>query len=183
MSRGSAGMTGSNSLPLGTDSRRPAAVASSLLTPNYLSKPPPAPGPTPGGITNYEFPNMRNPDFPNMPYRPPGMQNMVVPLGTNITERKRTADARESRSRDKSDESREDRKKKRRSRWTDEACKTFIPGLPTMIPTGLSKQQEEAYLCRRPRSRYTRVTGSGSTPASTASGRSWRTLGTKASSA
>ena len=40
------------------------------------------------------------------------------------------------------------RKKKRKSRWTDESCKTFIPGLPTMIPTGMSKEQEEAYLCK-----------------------------------
>ena len=40
------------------------------------------------------------------------------------------------------------RKKKRKSRWTDETCKTFIPGLPTMIPTGMSKEQEEAYLCK-----------------------------------
>ena len=40
------------------------------------------------------------------------------------------------------------RKKKRKSRWTDETSKTFIPGLPTMIPTGLSKDQEEAYLCK-----------------------------------
>merc|ERR1719221_706919 len=59
-------------------------------------------------------------------------------------ERKRTADKREGRPETK--ESREERKKKRKSRWTDEACKTFIPGLPTMIPAGLSKEQEEAYL-------------------------------------
>ena len=26
--------------------------------------------------------------------------------------------------------------------------KTFIPGLPTMIPAGMSKEQEEAYLCK-----------------------------------
>ena len=30
----------------------------------------------------------------------------------------------------------------------NETCKTFIPGLPTMIPTGMSKEQEEAYLCK-----------------------------------
>merc|ERR1719221_141020 len=59
-------------------------------------------------------------------------------------ERKRTADKREGRPETK--ESREERKKKRKSRWTDEACKTFIPGLPTMIPAGMSKEQEEAYL-------------------------------------
>ena len=40
------------------------------------------------------------------------------------------------------------RRKKRKSRWTDESSKTFIPGLPTMIPAGMTKDQEEAYLCK-----------------------------------
>lgn len=40
------------------------------------------------------------------------------------------------------------RRKKRKSRWTDESSKTFIPGLPTMIPGGMTKDQEEAYLCK-----------------------------------
>jgi len=72
-------------------------------------------------------------------------QGSVVPLGSSLPERKRPAE-RESRFDKK--ESREERKKKRKSRWTDETCKTFIPGLPTMIPTGMSKEQEEAYLCK-----------------------------------
>jgi hypothetical protein len=43
---------------------------------------------------------------------------------------------------------REERKaKRRRSRWGgDEKEKTFIPGMPTVLPTNLSKEQEEAYL-------------------------------------
>merc|ERR1719278_806902 len=90
---------------------------------------------------NYDMPNMPNRDFPNMP----NMQNAMVAFGqVDRAERKRTADKREGRPETK--ESREERKKKRKSRWTDEACKTFIPGLPTMIPAGLSKEQEEAYL-------------------------------------
>ena len=70
----------------------------------------------------------------------------MVPLGSDINDRKRPAE-RESRF-DKKEPSmsREERKKKRKSRWTDESAKTFIPGLPTMIPTGLTKEQEEAYL-------------------------------------
>jgi hypothetical protein len=41
----------------------------------------------------------------------------------------------------------ERRAKKRRSRWGgDEKEKTFIPGMPTVLPTNLSKEQEEAYL-------------------------------------
>ena len=40
-----------------------------------------------------------------------------------------------------------ERKKKRRSRWGgDEKEKTFIPGMPTVLPANLTKDQEEAYL-------------------------------------
>lgn len=46
------------------------------------------------------------------------------------------------------EESREERRRKRKSRWggNDGTEKTFIPGMPTMMPQGLSKDQEEAYL-------------------------------------
>jgi len=46
------------------------------------------------------------------------------------------------------EESREERRKKRKSRWggADGTEKTFIPGMPTMMPQGLSQDQEEAYL-------------------------------------
>ena len=45
--------------------------------------------------------------------------------------------------------SREERKRRRKSRWLGtEEDKTFIPGMPTMIPSGLNKDQEEAYLCK-----------------------------------
>jgi len=82
-------------------------------------------------------PSLLNPSYLN-----PGA---VVPLGAEIKqERKRPAE-RESRFDVK--ESREERRKKRKSRWTDETSKTFIPGLPTMIPGGMTKEQEEAYLC------------------------------------
>lgn len=38
-------------------------------------------------------------------------------------------------------------KKRRKSRWAaPEADKTFIPGMPTILPTNLTKEQEEAYL-------------------------------------
>lgn len=44
-------------------------------------------------------------------------------------------------------EAREERRKKRKSRWGgDEKEKIFIPGMPTVLPTNLSKEQEEAYL-------------------------------------
>lgn len=39
------------------------------------------------------------------------------------------------------------RKRKRKSRWaTEEDDKTFIPGMPTVLPAGLEKDQEELYL-------------------------------------
>lgn len=46
------------------------------------------------------------------------------------------------------EESREERRRKRKSRWggVDGAEKTFIPGMPTMMPQGLTREQEEAYL-------------------------------------
>lgn len=45
-------------------------------------------------------------------------------------------------------EAREERRRKRKSRWGghEGTDKTFIPGMPTMMPQGLSKEQEEAYL-------------------------------------
>ena len=45
-------------------------------------------------------------------------------------------------------ESREERRRKRKSRWggDDNTDKTFIPGMPTMMPQGLNTEQEEAYL-------------------------------------
>lgn len=43
--------------------------------------------------------------------------------------------------------SEKDRKKKKKSRWGgDEMDKSFILGMPTVLPTNLSKEQEEAYL-------------------------------------
>jgi len=53
---------------------------------------------------------------------------------------------RESRPTEKGSESRDERRKKRKSRWETETAKTCIPGMPTMIPAGLTKDQEEAYL-------------------------------------
>ena len=46
------------------------------------------------------------------------------------------------------EERREERRRKRKSRWggSEGTEKTFIPGMPTMMPQGLSADQEEAYL-------------------------------------
>ena len=44
-------------------------------------------------------------------------------------------------------ESREERRKKRKSRWGGtETEKVVIPGMPTMIPSNLSPDQEKIYL-------------------------------------
>lgn len=45
------------------------------------------------------------------------------------------------------EESREERRKKRKSRWEAETDKVIIPGMPTMIPPGLTPDQEKIYVC------------------------------------
>lgn len=46
-------------------------------------------------------------------------------------------------------ESKEERRKRRKSRWGgSEHEKTFIPGMPTVLPTNLTPDQEKAYLCK-----------------------------------
>ena len=40
-----------------------------------------------------------------------------------------------------------ERKKKRKSRWAnDEADKTFIPGMPTVLPADATEDQKEQYI-------------------------------------
>lgn len=47
----------------------------------------------------------------------------------------------------------EERKKRRKTRWGgSEHDKTFIPGMPTVLPTNLTPEQEKAYLCKLPSS-------------------------------
>ena len=68
--------------------------------------------------------------------------------------RKRAGDASDppppappSSSSDAASDAASERKRKRKSRWGGgDTDKTFIPGMPTMMPSGLSKEQEEAYL-------------------------------------
>lgn len=46
-------------------------------------------------------------------------------------------------------ESKEERRKRRKTRWSgSEHDKTFIPGMPTVLPTNLTPEQERAYLCK-----------------------------------
>jgi len=41
----------------------------------------------------------------------------------------------------------QEKKKKKRSRWGAESIdKTFIPGMPTVVPMGLNNDQEKQYL-------------------------------------
>lgn len=45
----------------------------------------------------------------------------------------------------------EERKRKRKSRWAGgDHDKTFIPGMPTILPATLSADQQEAYLGENP---------------------------------
>lgn len=46
-------------------------------------------------------------------------------------------------------ETKEERRKRRKTRWSgSEHDKTFIPGMPTVLPTNLTPEQEKAYLCK-----------------------------------
>jgi len=125
---------------MGAPSRMGSGNPSSLLTPNYLAQagPPPPINPHMPAI-NYDRPNMPN----GIPLAIQQITNQHQNAMHSHSSKKRGSDEREGRSREKDSE---ERKRKRKSRWTDEAQKTFIPGLPTMIPAGLNKDQEEAYL-------------------------------------
>ena len=56
---------------------------------------------------------------------------------------KRGAD--DDRSRSETRESREDRRRKKKSRWS-ENDRVVIPGMPTTLPPGLTPEQERIYL-------------------------------------
>uniref|UniRef100_A0A6I8NFS8 Splicing factor 1 n=1 Tax=Ornithorhynchus anatinus TaxID=9258 RepID=A0A6I8NFS8_ORNAN len=73
-------------------------------------------------------------------------------------------------------------KKRKRSRWNQDTMeqKTVIPGMPTVIPPGLTREQERAYIGPLPPSPFTIARGSG-TPVSSGPGRSWRKNGTTSS--
>ena len=52
-------------------------------------------------------------------------------------------------SRDSGAESEPRRKKKRSSRWGDtESDKSVIPGMPSILPSNLTKEQEKAYISK-----------------------------------
>uniref|UniRef100_A0A4W2HU73 Splicing factor 1 n=1 Tax=Bos indicus x Bos taurus TaxID=30522 RepID=A0A4W2HU73_BOBOX len=70
-------------------------------------------------------------------------------------------------------------KKRKRSRWNQDTMeqKTVIPGMPTVIPPGLTREQERAYIGPLPLSPSTIVRGRGLTLASSAPARNWRRNG------
>jgi len=147
-------MSGANNIPLGARSGGGslAAAAStlggvSLLNPAYLgddAPPPPrrskfgppveAIGP-PMVVDPMDEPVRKKPnmDLINSINSKIGKMESASSAGNNVQPEK---------------ESREERRRKRKSRWGGQETteKTFIPGMPTMMPQGLSKDQEEAYL-------------------------------------
>ncbi|PNJ38175.1 SF1 isoform 15 [Pongo abelii] len=74
-------------------------------------------------------------------------------------------------------------KKRKRSRWNQDTMeqKTVIPGMPTVIPPGLTREQERAYIGPLPLSPSTIARGSGLTPESSAPAKSWKRSGTTSS--
>lgn len=137
--------TGANTTPLGrvnpalAGARRP--TTSSLLNPNYLNSD------EEGSHGNYE--QKYEPKYetkfdqssiaPSYSYPP-----AAAPQSSSGSSWKRgLEDSNDSDSNSAIGE----KKKKRRSRWGgDEKEKTFIPGMPTVLPANLTKDQEEAYL-------------------------------------
>lgn len=117
--------TGANTTPLGRvnpalgSGRR--ATTSSLLNPNYLVADEDA---THGGYETKSPPSYSAPSATQTWKR--GIEDSNDSDSNSLTS---------------------DRKKKKRSRWgVDEKEKTFIPGMPTVLPANLTKDQEEAYL-------------------------------------
>uniref|UniRef100_A0A672RG79 Splicing factor 1-like n=1 Tax=Sinocyclocheilus grahami TaxID=75366 RepID=A0A672RG79_SINGR len=67
-------------------------------------------------------------------------------------------------------------KKRKRSRWSSETPdqKTIIPGMPTVIPPGLTRDQERAYIGLHLLSPSTTVRGRGLTHVNIGHARNWR---------
>uniref|UniRef100_A0A8C5Y3F4 Splicing factor 1 n=1 Tax=Microcebus murinus TaxID=30608 RepID=A0A8C5Y3F4_MICMU len=74
-------------------------------------------------------------------------------------------------------------KKRKRSRWNQDTMeqKTVIPGMPTVIPPGLTREQERAYIGPLPLSPSTTVRGSGLTPENSVPGKNSKRNGTTSS--
>uniref|UniRef100_A0A8C6CGQ4 Splicing factor 1 n=1 Tax=Monodon monoceros TaxID=40151 RepID=A0A8C6CGQ4_MONMO len=70
-------------------------------------------------------------------------------------------------------------KKRKRSRWNQDTMeqKTVIPGMPTVIPPGLTREQERAYIGPLPPSPSTIARGRGLTLASSAPAKSLKRSG------
>lgn len=141
--------TGANTTPLGrvnpalTGGRR--QTTSSLLNPNYLNSDDEGshgnyePKYEPKYETKFESKFDQTATTPSYSYPPSSSAT-----STSATSWKRgLEDSNDSDSNSLGGE----KKKKRRSRWGgDEKEKTFIPGMPTVLPANLTKDQEEAYL-------------------------------------
>lgn len=156
--------TGANNTPLGRvnpaltgGGRR--APSSSLLNPNYLNTSDEEAaqhgayeksssryesrfdvasptGSSSGGYQQYQQPSF-TPSYTSPPAAP------VTPTTPAPAWKRGLEDSNDSDSNSQGAE----KKKKRKSRWgNDEKEKTFIPGMPTVLPANLTKDQEEAYL-------------------------------------
>ncbi|XP_063703652.1 splicing factor 1 [Culicoides brevitarsis] len=69
----------------------------------------------------------------------------VRPATTNVIENSQNTNSNDASN--SQDGSRPERKRKKKSRWAGtESEKTFIPGMPTVLPAGMTPDQQQAYL-------------------------------------
>ena len=136
--------TGANTTPLGRinpamSSAARRAASSSLLNPNYMTSD------DENAVSGYPIRNEYHqpPSPPSyIPHASPAVQAAVAAAAAVAATWKREPEDSDSNS-----ASGDRKRKKRRSRWGgEEKEKTFIPGMPTVLPANLTKDQEEAYL-------------------------------------
>ena len=141
--------TGANTTPLGrvnpalTGGRR--QTSSSLLNPNYLNSD------DEGSHGSYEpkYEPKYETKYESKFDQPSTTPSYSFPTSSSSTSASANNWKRSLEDSNNSDDNSlgGEKKKKRRSRWGgDEKEKTFIPGMPTVLPANLTKDQEEAYL-------------------------------------
>ena len=98
---------------------------------------------------NYSQPNYSQPNYnqPNL-IQPKRLPNLELIASINASLAKKNDNVPSPPAAEEDDSDAAGKRRKRKSRWgtDDYTDKLFIPGMPTILPGNLSKEQEEAYL-------------------------------------